>query len=152
MNIHLTHTVGQLDRLIRLCKEASYEFNLARDHVQDSDLRDALERAVARHAELAREFEDRVTTYDREGKVGLVPNPASERFWAEITPAAQTGDPAVLLSACERGERRLLAVFTEIVDDAELDAATRELVRRRAADVAAVHRDFKARSDRAAGR
>ena len=139
MRTQIPHLVARLDRLIRLCKEASYEYNLAANHVEDPAARKTLETAVAEHAAIARELEECVAAHDRAGQVGLIPAVPAEGFWTQLGRAAAAGDQAALLRACERGQRLLLGAFRNSAADGGLDASTQATLRRQAAVVARLH-------------
>ncbi len=148
MNENLTHVIGQLDQLIRLCKQASYEYNLAANHVEDTDTRTYLENAVGHNANLARELEERVAQWDRGGEVGLVPAAPAESVWSELGPAVANEDQTAIIAACERGQRQMLAAFAKAMEDPALDEMTRQLVRRHLEIVARLHRRVLVLRDR----
>lgn len=140
-----TQALSRLDRLVRWCKEASYELDLAKNHLRDPHLQAILTVGIAGHAGAARKLEERIAACDR----GFVPTPAPIPFagnsgWDEMSQAVARDDPGAILQICETGEQAILAALDGVAEDAELDETTRVLVRRHADEVSSLRTHLQA--------
>lgn len=139
MHAPSAHLINRLDRLIRLCKEASYEYNLAADRVQDEAVRTTLQDAVASHAVIARELEEHITACDTRGDVGLVPAVPEEGLWTELGRAATAMDESAIVEVCERGQRQLQAAFVSTAAEPDITPETATLLRHHTETLAELH-------------
>jgi hypothetical protein len=136
----ITPALARLERLIRLCREASYELDLAKNHIREPHLQAILADGAARHAAAGREFEERIIAGDRTrgDDAAATPAPRGSPAWAAMSAAVSRPDPGPIIEVCLEGERVLLAALEEAAGDEDLDSASRTLARDHAGEVAAL--------------
>jgi uncharacterized protein (TIGR02284 family) len=136
----LPEAAERLDRLTRLCRELSSEYLLAAMHMHEPDVKAVLDAAVDEHAAHARELEELMPASSLLNFARENASDDGRSFdWSELSDAILRGDEHAVLESCLRGERQLLAAYTEAATDRNLSADAAEVVREQLEAVAARH-------------
>jgi uncharacterized protein (TIGR02284 family) len=150
MNTVTPYALNLLDRLIHLCREASFESGLAARHMHDPEVRAVLESGIEEHAGHAQELEQCVVpTGDRSNADRFIAALPRNPGGSDLARALARGDELEILAACARAQRMLLAAYAEAAEDSGLGPEAAEIVREQAETVAARHSLLRACGDRA---
>jgi uncharacterized protein (TIGR02284 family) len=108
--------------------------------VKDSDLKSLFNEYSMQRSRFAGELQAEVVQLgDPDPETSSSTSGAMHRAWINIKSAVTSGDDHSILAECERGEDSAVKEYQEAIEDSELSAPVREIVRRQCNEVKSAH-------------
>src|SRR3954453_19877877 len=129
-----------INSLIETLKDGQEGFKQAAEAVKDSNLKSLFNEYSLQRSRFAGELQaearqlgesDPETTSSTSG--------AMHRAWINIKSAVTSGDDHTVLAECERGEDSAVKEYQDAIEDSDLSAPIREIVRRQYNEVKSAH-------------
>jgi len=132
--------ISTINSLIETLKDGQEGFKQAAEAVKDSNLKSLFNEYSLQRSRFAGELQAEVVQLgDPDPEKSSSTSGAMHRAWINIKSAVTSGDDHSILAECERGEDSAVKEYQEAIEDSELSAPVREIVRRQYNEVKSAH-------------
>ena len=132
--------ISTINSLIETLKDGQEGFKQAAGAVKDSNLKSLFNEYSLQRSRFAGELQAEARQLgEPDPETSSSTSGAMHRAWINIKSAVTSGDDHSILAECERGEDSAVKEYQEAIEDSDLSAPIREIVRRQYNEVKSAH-------------